>query len=447
MSSIVKYVFFFVDISLLNLSLFSAFYFNGALTSNWADSLYLIIFSNISWLFLVLVSQPYSITKEWSVSKIIKGQFAFLLIHLMVISSLVVFLNRRYEIQQIVYFYLFFLLLYFGYRVLFYYLRKLTIHKPDSTRFILIGRNSLAFDVRRFYLKNPAEKFQFVSYIDYNGTEFPIQEIQHACSSQNVNEIICCVPVRDKLMIKDLVQFGLDSLIKVRMIFSFNDNTQSPISLQDSDRLPGIDVLAVKIDEPQSQLLKRSFDLVFSALFFVVILSWLIPLIAILIKWDSKGPVFFVQQRNGEGNIPFGCLKFRTMRINQEADTKQATKDDPRITKLGKFLRRSSIDELPQFLNVLVGDMSVIGPRPHPIKLNEKFEPLISNIMSRHYVKPGITGLAQCMGYRGETQTLADMENRVRLDRYYIENWSFWLDIKIIFLTIVSLIRGSDKAY
>lgn len=204
---------------------------------------------------------------------------------------------------------------------------------------------------------------------------------------------------------------------------------------------------AIAIDESSNQLLKRSFDLIFSSIFFVTVLSWLIPVIALLIKLESKGPVFFIQQRNGEGNRPFGCIKFRTMLVNNEADTKQATKDDPRITKLGAFLRKSSIDELPQFINVLKGDMSLIGPRPHPIKLNEKFEPLIANIMSRHYVKPGITGLAQCMGYRGETNTLADMENRVRLDRFYIENWSFWLDIKIVFLTVVSLIRGSDKAY
>jgi lipopolysaccharide/colanic/teichoic acid biosynthesis glycosyltransferase len=135
------------------------------------------------------------------------------------------------------------------------------------------------------------------------------------------------------------------------------------------------------------------------------------------------------------------------MVVNSESDTKQATKNDSRITRLGKFLRKSSIDEFPQFINVIINDMSLIGPRPHPIKLNEEFAQHINNIMARHYVKPGITGLAQCMGYRGETKDLADMENRVRLDRYYIENWSFWLDIRIIFLTIISLLRGSEKAY
>ena len=135
------------------------------------------------------------------------------------------------------------------------------------------------------------------------------------------------------------------------------------------------------------------------------------------------------------------------MVVNHDSDTLQATKNDPRITKLGQFLRKSSIDELPQFINVLLGDMSVVGPRPHMLKHTEQYSKLIEKFLGRHYVKPGITGLAQCMGYRGETKTIEDMENRVRLDRYYIENWSFWFDIKIIFLTVVSLVRGSDKAF
>jgi lipopolysaccharide/colanic/teichoic acid biosynthesis glycosyltransferase len=135
------------------------------------------------------------------------------------------------------------------------------------------------------------------------------------------------------------------------------------------------------------------------------------------------------------------------MILNNEADSKQATKDDDRITRLGKFLRKSSLDEIPQFFNVLLGDMSVIGPRPHPLKLNEQFSSTIDRLMSRHYVKPGITGLAQCMGYRGETKNIHDMRNRIKLDRFYIENWSFFLDIKIMVQTVVSLLRGNENAY
>jgi lipopolysaccharide/colanic/teichoic acid biosynthesis glycosyltransferase len=135
------------------------------------------------------------------------------------------------------------------------------------------------------------------------------------------------------------------------------------------------------------------------------------------------------------------------MKVNVQADTQQAVKGDPRITKLGHFLRKTSIDELPQFINVLIGSMSVVGPRPHMLRHTDEYSKLIEQFMGRHYVKPGITGLAQCLGYRGETKDLIDMENRVRMDRYYIENWTFWFDVKIIFLTIVSLIRGSDKAF
>ena len=135
------------------------------------------------------------------------------------------------------------------------------------------------------------------------------------------------------------------------------------------------------------------------------------------------------------------------MSYEKNAEFKQATKDDSRITSVGKFLRKSSFDELPQFINVFKGEMSLIGPRPHPIKLNEDFSKRIATLTSRHYVKPGLSGLAQCMGYRGETNTIEAMENRVRLDRFYIENWTFWLDIKIIFLTIISILRGSEKAY
>jgi len=273
-----------------------------------------------------------------------------------------------------------------------------------------------------------------------------LYNLKEFCDNNEIHEIYYCVEEASAEQLKELVRFGLDSLIKVKLI-SDSINYSPSIHLDKFDQIPGFNVSVLPLDELRNQFLKRIFDLIFSSVFLVMVFSWLFPIISFLIKLDSKGPVFFIQTRNGLDNKPFGCFKFRTMIVNNEADVKQATRDDSRITRMGKFLRKSSIDEFPQFLNVLIGEMSLIGPRPHPIKLNEKFAPLISSLMSRHYVKPGITGLAQCMGYRGETQTLADMENRVRLDRYYIENWTFWLDIKIIFLTVVSLIRGSDKAF
>ena len=193
--------------------------------------------------------------------------------------------------------------------------------------------------------------------------------------------------------------------------------------------------------------MKRIFDITFSMLVITFILSWLMPLIGLIIKLDSKGPVFFRQLRTGKDNHNFWCWKFRTMHMNGDADSKQATKGDPRITRIGSILRKTSLDELPQFFNVLSGDMSVVGPRPHPIMLNEKFSPIIEKFKNRHYVKPGITGLAQAKGFRGETATIHTMKNRVKLDRFYIENWSILLDVKIIMLTMFSLMKGDENAY
>src|SRR5690606_17757630 len=165
---------------------------------------------------------------------------------------------------------------------------------------------------------------------------------------------------------------------------------------------------------------KRVFDLIFALFALVFICSWLFPIIAVAIKFTSKGPVFFKQLRHGKDNVPFYCYKFRTMILNKEADTLQAIKNDQRITKVGRILRRSSIDELPQIINVLKGEMSIVGPRPHAVLMNEVFSKEINNFMFRHAVKPGITGLAQSKGFRGETKDFYDLHSRYKLDMFYV---------------------------
>ncbi len=192
---------------------------------------------------------------------------------------------------------------------------------------------------------------------------------------------------------------------------------------------------------------KRLMDLIIAVSAMVFILSWLYPIMWVLIKSSSTGPVIFKQLRHGKDNVPFYCFKFRTMVVNDQADTCQATRKDPRITKIGLFLRKTSLDEIPQIINVLKGEMSIVGPRPHPLELNEKFSKDIKHLMCRHIVKPGITGLAQAKGYRGETSEFFQMNSRCRLDLFYIKNWSLRLDAKIIILTFLALINDTDKAY
>ncbi|WP_162417087.1 sugar transferase [Cyclobacterium roseum] len=203
----------------------------------------------------------------------------------------------------------------------------------------------------------------------------------------------------------------------------------------------------VHLTDPKKLLVKRFLDVVFASLSLLFVLSWLFPLIALLIRMDSRGPVLFKQLRHGKGNQPFWCYKFRTMVRSQDADTRQATRNDQRVTRLGKFLRKTSLDETPQFINVLIGNMSVVGPRPHAVPMNHFFSNEISNYMFRHSVKPGISGLAQVRGYRGEVLTFFDIYGRVKLDHFYIRNWCLFLDLKIVFWTISAVVFNNRKAY
>lgn len=195
-----------------------------------------------------------------------------------------------------------------------------------------------------------------------------------------------------------------------------------------------------------NRIAKRAFDVVVSGLICLCVLPF-IPIIALIIKTKSPGPIFFKQARTGLNGDTFYCLKFRSMHVNKDADKAQATKDDPRKFAFGNFMRKTNIDEFPQFFNVLKGDMSIVGPRPHMLHHTEVYGSLIDKYMVRHFSKPGITGWAQVTGFRGETKELWQMEERIRRDIWYIENWSFWLDIKIIFLTAKSIIFPDKNAY
>ena len=213
-----------------------------------------------------------------------------------------------------------------------------------------------------------------------------------------------------------------------------------------------ITLRAEPLQQPTWIIIKRIFDVIFASLVFVFIYSWLIPLMAIIIKLESPGPVFFLQDRWGKNGKKFKCYKFRSMRTDlkpegEKEEFKQAEKTDKRITKVGAFIRKTSIDELPQFINILLGDMSVVGPRPHAHEHNLLTKDSVDKYMMRHWVKPGLTGWAQVNGFRGETKTVEQMQLRVDHDIWYIEHWSLWLDIKIIFMTIYNMLNGEEMAY
>ena len=258
------------------------------------------------------------------------------------------------------------------------------------------------------------------------------------------DEVYLCVPRNDRELIEQTARLCDHRMAK----FYYLPTTEEKLNLQPIliDDISVMTTYSSPLEEPLNKLLKRLLDIVFSILC-LIITALLLPFIVLTIKRQSPGPVFFRQRRTGLDGHEFYCYKFRSMHVNSDADRLQATKDDPRKFPFGDFMRKTNIDELPQFWNVLLGDMSIVGPRPHMLAHTEQYDKLIDRYMVRHFVKPGITGWAQVTGFRGETRELWQMEGRVERDIWYIQHWSFWLDMRIIWMTIKTIFKRDGKAY
>ncbi len=267
--------------------------------------------------------------------------------------------------------------------------------------------------------------------------------------ANRIDILYCALPGTKRQEITDLMEFCERNTIRFRVIPSAESfiPVVKTTDLSFHGQVPVSKIRREPLDRLRNRVLKRAFDIVFSAAVIVLVFSWLFPLLALMVKLSSRGPVFFQQSRLGRDNKPFTCWKFRSMRMNGEADSKQATKNDPRVTRVGAFLRKSNLDEMPQFFNVFMGQMSVVGPRPHPLKLNDQYRDIIDKYMVRHFVRPGVTGWAQVNGLRGETRTPELMERRVEMDVWYLENWSFWLDLKIVVKTVTNMFGKDPNAY
>lgn len=239
----------------------------------------------------------------------------------------------------------------------------------------------------------------------------------------------------------ELFEWADRHFVRVHLIAPFVQFSNMRLSIQYFEDIPVMIFQEIPLDDWRNRLFKRVFDVVGSLLVIFFLLSWMYPLFGLIIALQSKGPILFKQKRSGLNNQSFTCYKFRSMVVNAQSDLRQASDGDARITPFGRFLRRTSLDELPQFINVLVGDMSIVGPRPHMLKHTQAFSAQVDRFMTRHRIKPGITGLAQVRGYRGETPDAHDVSGRVRLDRFYVNNWTFLFDVKITLDTIRMIFR------
>lgn len=275
-----------------------------------------------------------------------------------------------------------------------------------------------------------------------------LSDVFEFVKNADVDEIYCSLESLDGVQIRKINKFALDKNIFLKLIPNQSELYSKNQSVEYyDDSLVVLNVNKLPFESTENFYIKRIFDILFSLFVCVFILIWLVPVIWLFVKIESRGALIFKQKREGLNGKEFVCYKFRSMRINNLSDKVHATKNDNRVTKVGAFLRKTSLDEMPQFVNVLLGDMSIVGPRPHLESLSLEYQKDVDNYLKRHIVKPGITGLAQVSGYRGEIKKKSDIKNRIRLDIFYIENWSFFLDIKIIIKTVLNVFKGEEKAY
>ena len=339
--------------------------------------------------------------------------------------------------------------LYFGAA---YYIRR---QYPNNKKVIIIGYNELGKKLNNIFSKYNKSITTLGYFEDHeNGSESTdspilgkISDSVNYAIANNVSEIYSTVSPETNLHIYDLAHQAETNFIRFKFVPDFRMFIDRKVHIDFARNIPILSLRTEPLENLDSHIKKRVFDVVFSILVIFVILSWLVPLMALIIRLDSRGPVFFTQLRSGKNNQPFLCYKFRSLKVNKEANQKQVTRDDNRYTRIGKFLRKSNIDELPQFFNVFRGEMSVVGPRPHMLKHTEEYSQMLNHYMIRHYVKPGVTGWAQINGFRGEIKKTKDLRGRIEHDIWYMENWSMWLDVKIILLTVYNSVRGDENAF
>jgi putative colanic acid biosynthesis UDP-glucose lipid carrier transferase len=320
---------------------------------------------------------------------------------------------------------------------------------------VILGYNETALKLSS-YFEQESINTQLLGFIDDEKnirelTHYPIlsdvKNVIQVAKDMDVQEIYSTITPEQNSFIYDLMAQAEKECIRFKVVPNLAYFFSRPVVVDYLRDLPILSLRSEPLEDVGNQFKKRFLDLTVSLLVTVFVLSWMIPIIGLLIFIESRGPIFFKQTRTGKNNQPFACLKFRSMRPNREADLLQATKHDQRITRIGRFLRKTSLDEFPQFINVLRGEMSLVGPRPHMVKHTDDYSKVVEQYMIRHFIKPGITGWAQVNGFRGEITEPKQIKLRVQNDLWYLENWNIWLDIRIMFMTVYTIIRGDKNAY
>lgn len=332
---------------------------------------------------------------------------------------------------------------------IYYLLKKYRVLlRGNLRRVVILGLNQKTDQLRKFFDDNPEYGYDLKQIFDLSGPDkASMEECLDFIKNNNIDEIYSSVAELSNENLTKLTDFADNNLKILKFLPDNKEIYTKRLDFTYYGFLPILSMRKIPIEEPFNKFIKRGFDITLALLIILGILSWLTPLLGLIIKLETKGPVFFKQRRNGLDYKEFFCYKFRSMRPNPMANLHQVRKDDPRITRIGKVIRKTSIDELPQFINVLKGEMSVVGPRPHMVSHTHMYAERVDKFMVRHFIKPGITGLAQVSGYRGEVEDENHIINRVKYDIFYLENWSLILDLKIVSQTVYNTFRGEERAY
>jgi putative colanic acid biosynthesis UDP-glucose lipid carrier transferase len=433
-----------VVLDLVILNLIASYVFKNIFFSK-----YFFVLISFTWIIAAInVSfyEVYRFTKEISILNKIAKQFVLFTI---ICYSFLGFYDKS-KSSKIMFCYLtlVFVFVFFIKFSIYFLLKKYrTLYGGNIRNVLIIGNSENANSLNNLFNDNKNYGCRVVNRVFFEEDKSrQIDKVLEFSLVNNIDVVYASLVGLTDREINKLIDFSENNLKTLKFLLENDEVLSSDKKIEYYDYIPILSTQQTYLDDPITKSIKRLFDILFSILVMIFLLSWLIPILAILIKLESKGPVFFKQGRPGIKEKEFFCYKFRSMKINETTE-KEASKNDPRVTRIGRFIRKTSLDEMPQFLNVLIGEMSVVGPRPHLWSQNKVYGRRINRYMMRHYVKPGITGLAQVKGFRGEIESDEEMRTRINYDIFYIENWSLLMDIKIIIQTVINIFKGEDKAY
>lgn len=410
---------------------------------------YLFLLS-LSWSYISISSGLYNLNRierfEESFNKLTQS---------IALQTLILFLilfasnSNRDNYFSVVYIMLLFSLTVFTWHFILTFILK-NIRNSDThfRKAVVIGDTETGREFNNVIITHKGYGYKSLGLFDDSRLNETIEDAKNKIRNNEAEDVFFALAISNSELLSELIDLCERNFVAFKIVPDLNATFQRKLTIENMGLMPVITLGDHPLNNYFNLIIKRVLDVVISLLIVVFIFTWLFPLISLMIKLNSKGSVFYFQKRSGINNKIFNIIKFRTMYVSETDDEFQQVKsNDSRVTRVGKVLRKFNLDELPQIFNIIIGNMSLVGPRPHPLKLNDEHELFIDRYLSRHKVKPGLTGLAQVRGFRGNTQSRTLMEKRIQADLFYIENWSFWLDIKIISLTFWNMIKGDKNAY